>query len=241
MVRFIPVTVCSSWLAGRVRIRILPHRGRSAQLRTDLVRRVSSTRRRARRPRPPPAAVPGRFDCAQPSRLRCGPLETASAPGGTSRRTTVPPPVPAPSPIVDRRDERVVGAGLGVPADRGAVLLDAVVVGEDRAGADVGALADLGVADVGQVRHLGAVADLRRSWSRRRRRSCRARRARCRGAGRRTGRRSRRRRSPRARRGCARPGRPTPISQSLSVRVRADHGVLGRRRSRRAAGCRAGS
>ena len=31
---------------------------------------------------------------------RCGPLETASAPGGTSRRTSVPSPVPAPSPIV---------------------------------------------------------------------------------------------------------------------------------------------
>ena len=40
------------------------------------------------------------------------------------------------------------------------MLRDAVVVGEDRAGADVGALADLGVADVGQVRDLGAVADL---------------------------------------------------------------------------------
>src|SRR5690349_14333690 len=58
----------------------------------------------------------------------------------------------------DGRDERVVGAGLGVLADRGAVLVDAVVVGEDRAGADVGALADLGVADVRQVGHLGALA-----------------------------------------------------------------------------------
>ena len=60
---------------------------------------------------------------------------------------------------LDRCDEGVVGAGLGVAPDDGAVLGHAVVVGEDRAGPDVGALADLGVADVGQVRHLGAVAD----------------------------------------------------------------------------------
>ena len=46
-------------------------------------------------------------------------------------------------------------------------LCDAVVVDEDRRRADVGALADRGVADVGQVRHLDAVADPRRSWSRR--------------------------------------------------------------------------
>ena len=46
-------------------------------------------------------------------------------------------------------------------ADDGAVLGHAVVVGEDRAGADVGALTDLGVTDVGQVRHLGAVGDRR--------------------------------------------------------------------------------
>src|SRR5690606_31134216 len=61
---------------------------------------------------------------------------------------------------LDRGDEGVVGGGLGVPADLGPVLLDPVVVGEDGARADVGALADLGVADVGEVRHLGAVADL---------------------------------------------------------------------------------
>src|SRR5690606_31878214 len=60
----------------------------------------------------------------------------------------------------DRGDEGVVGAGLGVVADRGPVLVGAVVVGEDRAGPDVGLLADLGVSDVGQVRDLGAVPDL---------------------------------------------------------------------------------
>ena len=61
---------------------------------------------------------------------------------------------------LDRRDEGVVGAGAGVTADAGAVLGDPVVVGEDRARPDVGLLADLRVADVGQVRHLGALADL---------------------------------------------------------------------------------
>src|SRR3954468_6158025 len=41
-----------------------------------------------------------------------------------------------------RRDEGVVARRPGVRADRGAMLLDPVVVGEDRAGADVRALAD---------------------------------------------------------------------------------------------------
>ena len=62
-------------------------------------------------------------------------------------------------PDPDRRHEGVVGAGLGALADDRAVLLLPVVVGEDRARADVGALTDLRVADVGQVRHLGVVAD----------------------------------------------------------------------------------
>src|SRR5512145_2765273 len=59
-----------------------------------------------------------------------------------------------------RRDERVVGPGPGMPPDRRTVLVHPVVVGEDRARADVRALADLRVADVGQVRDLRAVADL---------------------------------------------------------------------------------
>ena len=105
--------------------------------------------------------------------LRCGPPDTASAPGGTSRRTTVPAPVAAPSPIVTGATNTLSRPGAAVPADDGAVLGDAVVVGGDRAGADVGALADLGVADVRQVRHLGARARSGRSWSRRTSRSCR--------------------------------------------------------------------
>ena len=43
--------------------------------------------------------VPARLRWAQSGMLRCGPPETARAPGGTSRRTTVPAPVAAPSPI----------------------------------------------------------------------------------------------------------------------------------------------
>ena len=61
----------------------------------------------------------------------------------------------------DRRDEHRVDADERAGADRGAVLVLAVVVGGDRSGADVGPLADVGVADVGQVRDLRAGADVR--------------------------------------------------------------------------------
>ena len=46
-----------------------------------------------------------------------------------------------------------------VSAHLGAVLVDAVVVGRNRAGANVGALADRGVADVREVRHFGPAAE----------------------------------------------------------------------------------
>ena len=167
----------------------------------------------------PPRPAACRPACSAPSRAGCaaGPPETASAPGGTLRRTTVPPPVEAPSPISTGATKVLLEPRAGQPADARAVLGDPVVVGEDRAGPDVGLLADLGVADVGQVRHLGAVADLgvlglhegadlaarRPAW--------------CRGAGRRTVRRWPGRRSRRARRGRGRPGRRRPTSQSLSV------------------------
>ena len=61
----------------------------------------------------------------------------------------------------DRGDEHVVRAHAHVAADGGAVLVHPVVVRHDRAGADVGALADLGVADVAEVGHLRALADHR--------------------------------------------------------------------------------
>ena len=60
----------------------------------------------------------------------------------------------------DRRDEGRVDARLDARADRRAVLADPVVVGGEVAGADVRALPDVRVADVGQVRHLRAGADL---------------------------------------------------------------------------------
>src|SRR5262249_13756936 len=62
---------------------------------------------------------------------------------------------------LDRRHEHRVRAGAGVLPDLGAVLLLAVVVRGDVPGPDVGAGADLGVAHIGEVRHLGALADLR--------------------------------------------------------------------------------
>src|SRR3954469_4609350 len=61
----------------------------------------------------------------------------------------------------DRGDEDIMRAGVDVPADGGALLLDAVVVGGDGTRADVAAGADLGVPDVGQVRHLRALPDHR--------------------------------------------------------------------------------
>src|SRR5215207_5199130 len=53
-------------------------------------------------------------------------------------------------------DEGGVDARAHPAPDRRSVLVAAVVVGGDVAGADVGVLADVGVADVGQVRHLRA-------------------------------------------------------------------------------------
>src|SRR5690606_32292162 len=58
------------------------------------------------------------------------------------------------------RDDHVVAADPHVRADHAAVLVDAVVVHEDRARADVGSLADLGVADVRQVRDLRPLAQV---------------------------------------------------------------------------------
>src|SRR5258708_8291337 len=60
----------------------------------------------------------------------------------------------------DRRDERGVDAAVDAAADPRPVLGAAVVVGRDRARAEVRVVTDVGVADVGQVRHLGAGADV---------------------------------------------------------------------------------
>src|ERR1035437_1676326 len=59
-----------------------------------------------------------------------------------------------------RGNECGVDADLDPGADRGAVLAVAVVVGGDRAGADVRRLTDIGIADVGQVGNLAAGPDV---------------------------------------------------------------------------------
>lgn len=58
---------------------------------------------------------------------------------------------------LDRRNEVGIAADEAVVTDLGAVLVIAVVVDNDRAAAEVDALADGRVADIGQVRNLGAV------------------------------------------------------------------------------------
>src|SRR5689334_9698083 len=58
-----------------------------------------------------------------------------------------------------RGDEGVVAADADVVAHLGAVLVATVVVGDDRARADVAAVADRGVADVRQVGHLAVGPD----------------------------------------------------------------------------------
>ncbi len=58
------------------------------------------------------------------------------------------------------RDEHRVGADEDAVADHGPVLMHAVVVASDRAGADVDALAHRRIADIGEVRHLAARADV---------------------------------------------------------------------------------
>ena len=83
-----------------------------------------------------------------------------SAPSGTSSVITEPAPVYASSPTVTGATSEVWTPVRTSPADHRAVLAAAVVVGGDRAGADVRARADVGVADVGEVRDLGARADV---------------------------------------------------------------------------------
>ena len=100
-----------------------------------------------------------RGSCApSPAFSACGPRVSASASAGTSRATTLPAPMMAPSPMRHRRHQRGVGADEGAGADVGVRLEEAVVVAGDGAGADVGAGADAGVADVGQVVDLGALS-----------------------------------------------------------------------------------
>ena len=59
----------------------------------------------------------------------------------------------------DRGHQRGVGADEGALADIGEELGIAVVIAGDRACADIGAGADAGIADIGQVVDLGALLD----------------------------------------------------------------------------------
>src|SRR5215470_9029936 len=59
----------------------------------------------------------------------------------------------------DRRDQRGVRADKRALADYCAEFVKAVVIAGDRAGADIGACADLAVADIGEVTRLDARAE----------------------------------------------------------------------------------
>src|SRR6202171_6418668 len=63
-------------------------------------------------------------------------------------------------PDGDGRDHAAVAADEGAVADLRLVLVDAVVVHDDDAGADIHSIAHGRVADVGQVAGLGASTDL---------------------------------------------------------------------------------
>ena len=141
----------------------------------------------------------------------------ASAPGGTSRVTTAPAPVYAPSPTSTGATSTVFDPVRTPSPILVRCLSPAVVVGGDRARAEVGAGADLGVADVGEVRHLGALADLGVLDLDERARRARRRRGGCPAAATRTGRR------------CT----SSPISASRATVWRIDR-VARRRRCRRA-------
>ena len=61
----------------------------------------------------------------------------------------------------DRGHEQVAGTDVHVRSDGGVVLVHAIIVGGDGTAADIGVLTQVGVANIAQMRHLGAVADVR--------------------------------------------------------------------------------
>src|ERR671925_1093455 len=71
---------------------------------------------------------------------------------------------PSMVPNLHGRNEDIVAAGVDIAADHGSLLLVVLlgpVVGRDRTGADVRALADVRIADVGEVRNLDPFAERR--------------------------------------------------------------------------------
>ena len=130
----------------------------------NTIRRFESSRSMLVLTAPPSFALPR--PAPRGGRLRREPLDHRLARPGDAERAVGDVlgddrPRPGHRVVADGhgRDEDAVGARLHARADPRAVLAEAVVVGGDVAGADVGALADVGVADVGEVRHLGARAD----------------------------------------------------------------------------------
>jgi hypothetical protein len=116
---------------------------------------------------------------AQPASCFCSARATPSASASTSRVTTEPAPTIAPRRS-DRRHQRAVGADEGALADHRRIFEEAVIIAGDGAGADVGARADLGIADIGsgdwpwrraepRLLDLDEIADLRLSRRCRRR------------------------------------------------------------------------
>ena len=115
--------------------------------------------RSARRPTPAgPQRLTGRFQPAHRRLARAGDGELAGRRVLGDRRAAADRRAGA---DLDRRDQDAVAADVRVGADRRAVLVRAVVVGGDAAGAEVDALADVAVAEVGEVVGLGAVAERR--------------------------------------------------------------------------------
>ena len=127
--------------------------------------RARSSGRAAARSRPSPRRRgPGSDELSRPAAglhtPPCSPGAPArprARPAGTSLVITDPAAIHAPSPTSTGATKPLWIAGPDVAADRRAALRPAGLVrevGGDRAGADVRVLADLGVADVREVRHL---------------------------------------------------------------------------------------
>ena len=94
----------------------------------------------------------------QPASVTCFARATVSCPAGASLAMVEPPPMVRAVADRHRRDQHAVAADVHVVADHRAVLVRAVVVGGDAAGAVVDARADRGVAEVGEVVGLRALA-----------------------------------------------------------------------------------
>ena len=98
----------------------------------------------------------GRF---QPGTLTWRGRATVSVSAGASREMVLPPPIVAPRPIRDRRDQHAVRPDARVVVDHGPMLVRPVVVRRDRSRAEVHAGAHGRVADVGQMVGLRPAAD----------------------------------------------------------------------------------